>query len=82
MKSSGKSCRENAKACQPSLRAKRSNPSHGIADSWIASSLALLAMTVLQLLLSYPAHAGYPVRRGLSVSSLVSLEYWITRFRG
>jgi hypothetical protein len=28
---------------------------------------------------SYPAKAGYPVRRGLSVLSLTSLEYWITR---
>src|SRR6478609_12006781 len=26
---------------------------------------------------SYPAHAGYPVRRGLSYRSLTSLEYWI-----
>jgi hypothetical protein len=30
----------------PSLRAKRSNPYRGITDSWIASSLALLAMTI------------------------------------
>jgi hypothetical protein len=29
--------------------------------------------------LSYPAHAGYPVRRGPSVLSLLSLEYWIAR---
>src|SRR5215213_5399639 len=28
---------------------------------------------------SYPANAGYPVRRGVSVESLKSLEYWITR---
>jgi hypothetical protein len=28
---------------------------------------------------SYPAHAGYPVRRGLSDQSLASLEYWIAR---
>src|SRR5216683_1461742 len=28
---------------------------------------------------SYPAHAGYPVRRGLSVPSLASLEYWVAR---
>jgi hypothetical protein len=27
------------------LRAPASNPSHGIADGWIASSLSLLAMT-------------------------------------
>jgi hypothetical protein len=32
--------------------------------------------------LSSPAHAGYPVRRGLSVQSLLPLEYWITRLRG
>jgi hypothetical protein len=31
---------------------------------------------------SYPAHAGYPVRRGLSAQSPTSLEYWITRIRG
>ena len=31
------------------------------------------------LTLSYPVQAGYPVRRGLSVQSLTSLEYWITR---
>src|ERR1700737_2730727 len=31
---------------------------------------------------SYPAKAGYPVRRGLSILSSLSLEYWITRFRG
>jgi hypothetical protein len=29
--------------------------------------------------LSYPAHAGYPVRRGLSALSLTSLGYWIAR---
>ena len=28
---------------------------------------------------SYPAQAGYPVRRGFSVQSLLSLEYWVTR---
>ena len=28
---------------------------------------------------SYPANAGYPVRRGFSVESRTSLEYWITR---
>ena len=28
---------------------------------------------------SYPAHAGYPVRRGLSIQSLTPLEYWIVR---
>jgi len=32
--------------------------------------------------LSYPAHAGYPVRRGFSIQSLAPLEYWITRMRG
>jgi uncharacterized protein YjlB len=31
----------------PSLRAKRSNPSRGITDGWIASSLTLLAMTAV-----------------------------------
>ena len=31
---------------------------------------------------SYPAKAGYPVRRGLSIQSLASLEYWIVRLRG
>ena len=31
---------------------------------------------------SSSAKAGDPVRRGLSVQSLTSLEYWITRFRG
>jgi hypothetical protein len=33
-------------------------------------------------LLSCPAKAGHPVRRGFSVQSLPPLEYWITRFRG
>ena len=28
---------------------------------------------------SYPAHAGYPVRRGFSIPSQPSLEYWIAR---
>ena len=28
---------------------------------------------------SYPAQAGYPVRRGLSVRSLLPPEYWVTR---
>jgi hypothetical protein len=31
---------------------------------------------------SYPANAEYPVRRGLSILSLASLEYWIARLRG
>src|SRR6202163_2610712 len=31
---------------------------------------------------SYPAKAGFPVRRGLSILSSLSMEYWITRFRG
>jgi hypothetical protein len=26
--------------------------------------------------------SGYPVRRGFTVLSLASLEYWIIRFRG
>jgi len=30
---------------------------------------------------SSPAQAGDPVRRGLSIPSLPSLEYWITRLR-
>jgi hypothetical protein len=30
---------------------------------------------------SYPARAGYPVRRGFTASSLTYLEYWITRRR-
>ena len=29
---------------------------------------------------SYPAHAGYPVCRGLSIPSSASLEYWIARW--
>ena len=29
-----------------------------------------------------PAKAAYPVRRGLSIESQTSLEYWITRLRG
>jgi hypothetical protein len=29
--------------------------------------------------LSCPAHAGHPVRRGLPVKALTSLEYWIAR---
>jgi len=29
-----------------------------------------------------PAWPGDPVRRGLSAQALLSLEYWITRFRG
>ena len=31
---------------------------------------------------SSPAKAGDPVRRGLSVLSLLSLEYWVPRLRG
>src|SRR5260370_6447786 len=31
--------------------------------------------------LSSPAHAGDPVRRGLSARALLSLEYWIARSR-
>ena len=31
---------------------------------------------------SCPAKAGHPVRRGLSVLSLTSLEYGVTRLRG
>jgi hypothetical protein len=31
---------------------------------------------------SYSAKAEYPVRRGLPIPSLTSLEYWITRLRG
>jgi hypothetical protein len=34
------------------------------------------------VILSSPAKAGDPVRRGFSVLSLTSLEYWVTRFRG
>ena len=29
-----------------------------------------------------PREGGDPVRRGFSIQSLTSLEYWITRFRG
>src|SRR5260370_19977693 len=31
---------------------------------------------------SYPAKAGYPVRRGFSILSPAPSEYWITRVRG
>jgi hypothetical protein len=30
----------------------------------------------------HPRESGDPVRRGLSVQPLMSLEYWIIRFRG
>src|SRR5436305_357363 len=33
-------------------------------------------------LLSFPAKAWKPVRRGFSVQSQPPLEYWIARFRG
>jgi hypothetical protein len=49
---------------------------------WIASSQELLAMTWMarcHTMLSSPAKAGDPVRRGFSVLSSTSLEYWIVR---
>jgi hypothetical protein len=30
----------------------------------------------------HPRERGDPVRRGFSVRLLMSLEYWVTRFRG
>jgi hypothetical protein len=38
-----------AEAFEPSLRAKRSNPSRGPKKEWIASSLRSLAQTLLRL---------------------------------
>jgi hypothetical protein len=32
--------------------------------------------------LSSPAKAADPVRRGFSIQSLTSLEYWVIRLRG
>ncbi len=47
--SSGALRRESADShLAPSLRAKRSNPSHPAKKEWIASSLSLLAMTALK----------------------------------
>jgi hypothetical protein len=36
----------------------------------------------IHVLLSSSAQAEDPVRRGFSVQSLPSLEYWVTRLRG
>jgi hypothetical protein len=66
-------------ACRHCER-KRSNPWRGKIERWIASSHALLAMGK-----SSPRHrrhpraCGDPVRRGLSISSPASLEYWMVR---
>ncbi|MGB8397489.1 hypothetical protein [Bradyrhizobium sp.] len=46
----------------PSLRAQRSNPFHGITDSWIASSQALLAMTIDGELCDEPEIVGWVER--------------------
>ncbi len=46
------------------------------------ASLAMTPPTFPHTTLSSPAKAGDPVRRGLSVLSLLSLEYWGTRMRG
>jgi hypothetical protein len=69
----------------PDGRLREAHPSHHETESWIASSLSLLAMTpemdgTCQTAgPSYPAQAGYPVRGGLSVRSRTSVEYWIAR---
>ena len=58
--------------------AKQSMSQRG--ERWIASSLSLLAMTGIErphTPLSSSAKAEDPVRRGLSVLSSASLEYWI-----
>jgi hypothetical protein len=46
-------------------------------DGVIAASMRLATQTPS----SYPAKAGYPVRRSFSASSWTLVEYWITRFR-
>jgi hypothetical protein len=46
------------------------------------SSLAMTWKVLRHTQPSCPAHAGHPVRRGFSIPSLTSLEYWITRMRG
>jgi hypothetical protein len=51
-------------------------------DCFVASLLAMTLTELPHTLLSCPAKAGHPVRRGFSVLSLTSLEYWITRLRG
>src|SRR5256886_13374560 len=47
--------------------------------SRLRTFVLLLATLSCPRVPSYPANAGYPVRRGVSVESLKSLEYWITR---
>ena len=42
----------------------------------------VLWRTALLHRMSYSAKAEYPVRRGFSIPSPMSLQYWIARFRG
>jgi hypothetical protein len=49
---------------------------HKVADLFVARSRLLLHQQS-----SYPANAGYPVPGG-PAQALISLEYWIARFRG
>ena len=48
-------------------------------DCFVASLLAMTSTVQLHTQLSSPAKAGDPVRRGFSVLSSASLEYWVAR---
>ena len=61
------SCRDAQRCRAPHHEGLRPNPSH-----WL-----LTGRRPWQAI-----RAGHPVRRGLSIQSLTSLEYWITRLRG
>ena len=52
----------------------------GSAEWCLAMSEGGRAAAPQQLVM--PRACGHPVRRGFSILSLASLEYWITRMRG
>jgi hypothetical protein len=71
----------------PSLRAKRSNPSHGLGgademDCFVARAPRNdgVKSNALHKRLSYSAKAEYPVRRGFSIPITGACDYWVTRF--
>jgi hypothetical protein len=49
---------------------------------WRAGEIAASAQLATHPPSSYPAKAGYPVRRAFSVQSRMLVDYWIIRFRG
>jgi len=65
----------------PALRRTAEEALRRVRDTRVVAALAMTWLVWRHTPLSSSAHAGDPVRRGLSIQSLRPLEYWVARSR-